>query len=263
MKKSHPEKIKKAIVLAAGKGTRLAPATSVLPKEMFPVIDTPVIHHVLEEVIDGGVEEIIIVLSRGKEMIRSYIERSMTHLTQGVQIRYVYQSPHQYGNGAGLFAARKFIKEEPFIVAFGDSFASRKAGRFAHMNKLYGSVQMPVISLMAVEKKFAHIYGMAVIATRSKTSMSLDRLWEKPGNKMKPPYFAAPNGYILDQHIFEYLENGELDARGELQLTDAINRYTKLSGQVFKAPFFECGNREDYVQAVMQMAKIRSSKPRR
>ena len=257
MKKSHSITVNKAIILAAGKGTRLAPLTSVLPKEMFPVIDTPVIHHVLEEVIDGGVKEIVIVLSRGKEMIRTYIERSMAHLTQGVQVHYVYQSPHQYGNGAGLYAARKFIKEEPFIVAFGDSFASRKAGRFAHMNKLYGSVQMPVISLMAVEKKFAHIYGMAVIATRSKRSMTLDRLWEKPGNKMKPPYFAAPNGYILDQHIFEYLKNGELDERGELQLTDAINKYPDLCGQIFDAPFFECGNREDYARAVIQMAKIR------
>ncbi|MBN1263353.1 MAG: NTP transferase domain-containing protein [Candidatus Pacebacteria bacterium] len=251
-------KVRKVVIFAAGKGTRLSPITSYIPKEMLPIINFPVIHYVLEESLVDGIEQVILVIKKNKsliaEYVRDYLNRREGKKKVGLEI--VYQKDTHYGTAAALIDARNHLKKEPFLTMFADSFALKRDNRLKFLLRVYRQYRAPVISLIPAGPKEACTYGMVEAEEVEKDVVSIKRLVEKPGRNLKPPAYAAPNGYLLTPGIIPYLDRLTPEKNGELSLVAAITEYlekNKVYGSVFKGLFFEAGNQVDFVDSQTKM----------
>lgn len=282
------KKVKKAIFLVAGYGTRFLPATKAMPKEMLPVVDKPIVQYLVEQAVDSGIEEIIFVTGRGKDAIenhfdvsyeleRTLVERNKLELLKLVEplpnlakFSYVRQ-PLPMGNGDAILRAKHLIGEgEPFAVMFGDDLFDSKVPVLKQLMQVFKRYQDPVMTLAEIPRAELHKYGTAQgTKVLPNGTWEIQKLVEKPKNtkRFKHP-LAVVSPYILPYEAFDALEEeqravaaGERKRGAEVGLSQAIgNVYMKkrsVYGYQVKGTWYDCGSKIGYLTANIAFARKR------
>jgi len=246
------KKVRKAIIPAAGLGTRFLPATKAMPKEMLPIVDKPTIQYIVEEAIEAGIEDIIIVTGKGKRAIEDHfdisfeleqnlLEKKKYEILERVQesskveIHYIRQKEPR-GLGHAVWCARKFIGDEPFAVLLGDDIIQADVPGVAQLIEQYELTHSSVIGVQEVPEDEAYRYGIVDPVERDGRRYQVRNFVEKPAKGTQPSNLAIMGRYLLTPEIFEFLEEQEIGAGGEIQLTDAIQKLNKIQ-RVFAYDF--------------------------
>jgi len=267
----------KAIVCAAGLGTRFLPQTKAMPKEMLPIIDRPVIQLIVEEVVAAGVTEVIIVTGSTKRAIEDHFDRS-NELEQALldsgkidkaeQIKsiaelanfvYVRQKGVPKGNARPVLNARHLIDDdEPFFVLFADDFFRSETPRAVQLLHAYEKTGKSVISLNKVDRCDADKYGMAAIGDDlGDGTFRINSLVEKPGIDNTPSEFASVGGYLLTSDILPIIEQEIVDKNGEITLSQSINELARTDavyGQFIEGTWHDTGDQLKYLMALVDVA---------
>jgi UTP--glucose-1-phosphate uridylyltransferase len=267
-------KIRKAIIPAAGLGTRLLPATKAQPKEMLPIVDKPAIQYIVEEAIEAGIEDIIIVTGRNKRAIEDHFDKSFELETileskgkkdylEEVQaisklgnIHYIRQG-EALGLGHAIQCAKAFVGNEPFAVLLGDDIVRSKVPCIKQLMNVFEMTESAVVGVQEVEEKEVEKYGVVAPRKRNGHIMEVDSLVEKPPVSEAPSRYAIMGRYILTPEIFGLLEKQAPGAGGEIQLTDAINQLAQLKTVLaceFDGKRFDTGNKLNLIKATIEMA---------
>ena len=273
-------RVKKAIFPVAGLGTRFLPATKALSKEMFPVVDKPLIQYALEEAREAGIEEYIFVTGRSKSTIqdhfgRSYelekilIDNNKSELVEEIkswvpdpsQISYVRQQK-ALGLGHAVWCARNNIGDEPFAVLLADDLVLSNPGCLAQMMEVYAEVKGNVVAIEEVPIEKVNRYGVLDIESEDGVVVKAKGLVEKPNPKVAPSNLSIIGRYILQPDVFRKLDNQEKGAGNEVQLTDAIADTLNdipFHGFKFAGKRFDFGSRLGYLEANLAYALERPS----
>ncbi|HUW21591.1 MAG TPA: UTP--glucose-1-phosphate uridylyltransferase [Candidatus Bathyarchaeia archaeon] len=265
-------KVKKAVIPAAGLGTRFLPWTKAMPKEMLPIVDKPVIQYVVEECVGSGIEEIIIVTSWHKRAIEDYFDHLPElewHLErQGKtkeleQIRKVADMAHfvfirqkgSYGNATPVLCAKRVVGNEPFAVLWGDQFLYAQPPRLKQCLQAFDKYQSPVIAGIRVGDNELKKRGVCKIMPFKKEIYEVKGLVEKPGPEKAPSNLAAYGSYILTPDIFPILEELKPGKGGEIWLVDAISRLCQkrrvLAVELKNGHLYDAGNKLNYHKTVV------------
>ncbi|MCF6136903.1 UTP--glucose-1-phosphate uridylyltransferase [Pseudalkalibacillus berkeleyi] len=263
--------IKKAIIPAAGYGTRSLPITKVLPKEMFPINGRPAIHYIVEEAVQAGVEEILIVVSSNKNMIVDYFDTSLeleaflkltnkSNLldklrTPDVHIQYTRQ-PYARGLGDAVRLGKSFVGNDPFMVLLPDDIILNKNGSVTkQIMNVFNELHSPVIALRHVRDECLNQYGVVEPTYHSRHIHEIRSIVEKP--QTNPPSNLAVIGrYAFTSNIFEYLTRQEESVNSEVQLTDAIQTMLtneKCYGFEVEGDRYDIGIEKDYIQLLQRL----------
>ncbi len=271
--------VTKAIIAAAGLGTRFLPMTKAMPKEMLPIIDKPIIQYVVEEAVAAGITDIIIVGSANKRVIEDHFDHQydleaklrasgkvdvaerLENIAELANFVYLRQKG-TYGNGTPVLNAAHLLNDEPFLVLFADDFFNSRVPRSVQLMEAYKLHQKSVISLIPVERERAKNYGVATISrAASDNTFELAGLIEKPKPADAPTHdgqvYASVGGYILTPDFLPYLVSQEADHTGEIVLANAINRLAaddKVYGRVIEGKYHDAGNKEKYLEAIVDVA---------
>lgn len=269
--------VTKAIIPAAGLGTRFLPQTKAMPKEMLPIIDKPVIQHVVEEVVAAGVTDVIIVTGSHKRAIEDHFDRSIEleeslmskekdkeaeqirNIAEMANFVYVRQKGFPQGNALPVINAQHLLSEEPFFVLFPDDlFKTNGRTRAEQLLEAYHQTGTSVITLIDVEPEAAERYGMAeIVGDDTEEVMQVRRLVEKPGPDNTPSHLASVGGYLLTPDALPAITDLAPDTGGELVLADAINRMAqqgKVHGCRVDGTYHDTGNKQRYLEAMVDMA---------
>ncbi|WP_281657710.1 UTP--glucose-1-phosphate uridylyltransferase GalU [Halobacillus sp. Cin3] len=267
-------KVKKAIIPAAGFGTRFLPATKAQPKEMLPIVDKPTIQYIVEEAIQAGIEEIIIVTGKGKRSIEDHFDTAFelekTLLDKGKQklldqvryttnladIHYIRQK-EQKGLGHAVWCARHFIGDEPFAVLLGDDIMRSSRPGIRQLMDIYEETQFPVIGVKAVPMEETHKYGVIQPAAQQGRWYDVEGFVEKPKPGTAPSNMAIIGRYVLTPEIFAFLDRHEIGAGGEIQLTDAIDRLNDIHSVhawEMEGRRYDVGEKLGFVQTTIDLA---------
>lgn len=267
----------KAIICAAGLGTRFLPQTKAMPKEMLPIIDRPVIQLLVEEAVAAGVTDIIMVTGSTKRAIEDHFDRSyelenelhakgkdelaetLKNIAEMASFVYVRQKGLPKGNARPVLNARHLIDDgEPFYVFFADDFFRSEVPRATQLKDAYNKTGKSVISLIEVEKKDADKYGMAAVADDlGDGTFKVAQLVEKPGAENAPSNFASVGGYLLTADILPIIADEKVDKSGEITLSDSINELAQkdaVYGQFIKGVWHDTGDQLKYLKAVVDTA---------
>jgi UTP--glucose-1-phosphate uridylyltransferase len=266
------KKVKKAIIPAAGLGTRFLPATKAMPKEMLPIVDKPTIQYIVEEAIESGIEDIIIVTGKGKRAIEDHFDHAFelednlykkekfeeldkVLNTSKVDIHYIRQKEPK-GLGHAVWCARNFIGNEPFAVLLGDDIVQAETPCTKQLIEQFDVVQSSVLGIKEVPLEETHRYGIVDPLSITDNLVKVANFVEKP--KENPPSNLAIMGrYILTPEIFNYLETQETGAGGEIQLTDAINRLNKeqsVYAYEFSGDRYDVGEKIGFIKTTIDFA---------
>ncbi|HDD2262540.1 TPA: UTP--glucose-1-phosphate uridylyltransferase GalU [Staphylococcus aureus] len=268
------KKIKKAIIPAAGLGTRFLPATKAMPKEMLPILDKPTIQYIVEEAARAGVEDIIIVTGRHKRAIEDHFdsqkelemvlkEKGKSELLEKVQystelanIFYVRQK-EQKGLGHAISSARQFIGNEPFAVLLGDDIVESEVPAVKQLIDVYEETGHSVIGVQEVPEADTHRYGIIDPLTKNGRQYEVKKFVEKPAQGTAPSNLAIMGRYVLTPEIFDYLKTQKEGAGNEIQLTDAIERMNN-DNQVYAYDFegerYDVGEKLGFVKTTIEYA---------
>jgi UTP--glucose-1-phosphate uridylyltransferase len=267
-------KVKKAIIPAAGLGTRFLPATKAMPKEMLPIVDKPTIQYIIEEAIESGIEDIIIVTGKGKRAIEDHfdhsfeleqnlLEKGKLELLSEVQkssklvdIHYIRQKEPK-GLGHAIWCARKFIGNEPFAVLLGDDVVRADTPCLKQMINQYERYNASILGVQSVEEHEVSRYGIVDGNQIGERFFNINSLVEKPKLEDAPSNLAIMGRYILSPKIFEILENQEPGAGGEIQLTDAIaglNEYEAVYAYDFEGVRYDVGEKMGFITTTIEFA---------
>ncbi|AKS66199.1 UTP--glucose-1-phosphate uridylyltransferase GalU [Staphylococcus coagulans] len=266
--------VKKAIIPAAGLGTRFLPATKAMPKEMLPILDKPTIQYIVEEAVRAGIEDIIIVTGKHKRAIEDHFDHQVElennlaekgkdallekvrHSTNLANMFYVRQK-EQKGLGHAIWTAKQFIGNEPFAVLLGDDIVESDTPAIQQLIEEYDRTGKSVIGVQEVPEQETHRYGIVDPKSKDNRLYEVTKFVEKPAPGTAPSNLAIMGRYVLTPDIFDYLENQETGAGGEIQLTDAIERLNQ-SEQVFAYDFegerFDVGEKIGFVKTTIQYA---------
>jgi len=268
-------KIHKAVIPAAGFGTRFLPQTKAMPKEMLPIVDKPVIQYVVEELVASGITDIIIVTGWHKraiedhfdypyELIKTLEQQHKTDLLDEVKrtaslANFIYiRQKGPYGNGTPVLCAKPIIGDEPFVAIWGDEFIYATPPRTLQCIEVFEKYGDPVISAVRVPKEDVSRYGIVDATNVEKNIWQIKRLLEKPAVDEAPSNLAAHGCYILTPDIFQYLEHLEPGRSGEIWLTDAIKHLMKTrpvyACEVKDAKYYDTGNKLEYLKTVIEFA---------
>lgn len=268
------KKVRKAIIPAAGLGTRFLPATKAMPKEMLPIVDKPTIQYIVEEAIASGIEDIIIVTGKGKraiedhfdfapELEQSLVEKEKFDLLDKVRystnladIHYIRQKEPK-GLGHAVWCARKFIGDEPFAVLLGDDIVQSDTPCLKQLINQFEETHSSVIGVQTVPGNETHRYGIVKPSIQSRQRYQVEELVEKPKKGTAPSNLAIMGRYILTPEIFGFLDRMETGAGGEIQLTDAIqklNRIQKVFAYEFEGKRFDVGERIGFIKTNLEFA---------
>ena len=272
----RPCKVRKAVIPAAGYGTRFLPATKAIPKEMFPIVDTPTIQYIVEEAIESGIQEFLIIVSANKNAIMDHFDRNyelesilksknrqdelnrVTELPNKVNIHYIRQK-EQLGLGHAVLCAKAFVGDEPFALLLGDDvYVGNEKPALAQLIEAYDDVRCPILGTLEVPLSDTSKYGICKPDDHQPIEglLKLDGVVEKP--KVNPPSNIAIGGrYILTPEIFDFLETQKRGAGDEIQLTDSIRRL--MSKQAIYAKNidgkrYDVGSRIGYIAANLDFA---------
>ncbi|EMJ6257426.1 UTP--glucose-1-phosphate uridylyltransferase GalU [Staphylococcus aureus] len=268
------KKIKKAIIPAAGLGTRFLPATKAMPKEMLPILDKPTIQYIVEEAARAGIEDIIIVTGRHKRAIEDHFdsqkelemvlkEKGKSELLEKVQystelanIFYVRQK-EQKGLGDAISSARQFIGNEPFAVLLGDDIVESEVPAVKQLIDVYEETGHSVIGVQEVPEADTHRYGIIDPLTKNGRQYEVKKFVEKPAQGTAPSNLAIMGRYVLTPEIFDYLKTQKEGAGNEIQLTDAIERMNN-DNQVYAYDFegerYDVGEKLGFVKTTIEYA---------
>lgn len=264
-------KIRKAVIPAAGYGTRFLPMTKASPKEMLPIIDKPVIQYVVEEAVASGIEDIIIVTGYNKRAIEDHFDHGLElenylekagKLEQLEEVRriarmanFIYiRQKGPYGNGTPILNAEAIIGNEPFAVLWGDEFIYAKPPRLQQMIEVFNKYGDPVISAVRIkEKKDLAKYGIAKIKEIENKVFEIEEIVEKPDPDKAPSNLATHGAYILTPDIFQALKNLKPGKGGEIWLTDGINalksNHKIYAREIENGKYYDTGNKLEYLKA--------------
>ncbi len=267
-------KKKKAIIPAAGLGTRFLPATKAMPKEMLPILDKPTIQYIVEEAARAGIEDIIIVTGRHKRAIEDHFdsqkelemvlkEKGKSELLEKVQystelanIFYVRQK-EQKGLGHAISSARQFIGNEPFAVLLGDDIVESEVPAVKQLIDVYEETGHSVIGVQEVPEADTHRYGIIDPLTKNGRQYEVKKFVEKPAQGTAPSNLAIMGRYVLTPEIFDYLKTQKEGAGNEIQLTDAIERMNN-DNQVYAYDFegerYDVGEKLGFVKTTIEYA---------
>ncbi|MDB5176866.1 MAG: galU [Candidatus Saccharibacteria bacterium] len=267
----------KAIICAAGLGTRFLPQTKAMPKEMLPIIDRPVIQLIVEEAVAAGVTEIIMVTGSTKRAIEDHFDRSnelekelrekgkddkadeIEKIANLANFIYVRQKGTPKGNARPILNVQHLIDDdEPFFVFFADDFFRSEVPRSLQLLEAYEKTGKSVISLIEVDKKDSDKYGMAAIdAKLDDRTFQLSELVEKPGEANTPSNFASVGGYLLTPEIIPIIAKEKVDKNGEITLAESINELAqidKVYGRFIDGIWHDTGDQLKYIKAVVDVA---------
>ncbi|NOU68289.1 UTP--glucose-1-phosphate uridylyltransferase GalU [Paenibacillus sp. LMG 31461] len=268
------KKIRKAIIPAAGLGTRFLPATKAQPKEMLPIVDKPAIQYIVEEAIESGIEDIIIVTGRNKRAIEDHFDKSVelemmleekgsTQLLEIVKsvsnladVHYIRQK-QPLGLGHAILCARKFIGDEPFAVLLGDDILQSTPPGLKQMMDIYEQTETSVIAVQEVPWADVSKYGIVSPATSYANYRLIEDLVEKPDRDQAPSNLAVIGRYIIMPEIFRILERQEPGRGGEIQLTDALrvlNKEQQMAAYLMQAKRYDVGDKLGYIEATIELA---------
>ncbi|MGW0603367.1 UTP--glucose-1-phosphate uridylyltransferase GalU [Streptomyces sp. NPDC002644] len=278
MMKAHP-RISKAVIPAAGLGTRFLPATKATPKEMLPVVDKPAIQYVVEEAVQASLRDVLMVTGRNKRPLEDHFDRNyelenalerkgdsdrlarVQEPTDLATIHYVRQGDPR-GLGHAVLCAAPHVGDEPFAVLLGDDLIDPRDPLLARMIDVQAEYGGSVIALMEVDPAQIHLYGCAAVEyTKDADVTRVTGLVEKPDPSDAPSAYAVIGRYVLDPGIFDVLRRTEPGRGGEIQLTDALQHLAAdesiagpVHGVVFKGRRYDTGDRGDYLRAIVRLA---------
>ena len=267
------KKVKKAIIPAAGLGTRFLPATKAMPKEMLPIIDKPTIQYIVEEAIESGIEDIIIVTGKGKRAIEDHFdsafeleqnlfEKGKLELLKEVQrsskveIHYIRQKEAK-GLGHAIWCARKFIGDEPFAVLLGDDIVVGETPCLKQLIQRYDQTGSSVIGVQVVSDEETQRYGIIEGTRIGAELFQVIDLIEKPAAGTAPSNLAIMGRYVLTPAIFDFLSLFETGAGGEIQLTDALRKLNKIQQMYayqFKGTRYDVGEKLGFILTTLDFA---------
>jgi UTP--glucose-1-phosphate uridylyltransferase len=271
-------KIRKAVIPAAGYGTRFLPMTKASPKEMLPIIDKPVIQYVVEEAVAAGIEDIIIITGYNKRAIEDHFDHTLElenylqkcgKLEQLEEIRkiarlanFIYiRQKGPYGNATPVLNAEPVIGNEPFAVLWGDEFIYADPPRLKQMIEVFDKYQNPVISGVRVKKESLNKYGIARIKPIEDKIFEVEEIIEKPEPGQAPSDLATHGAYILTPDIFAALKNLKPGKGGELWLVDAINALRQnhkiYAREIENGKYYDTGNKLEYLKANVEFGLTR------
>jgi len=231
-------KITKAVIPAAGLGTRFLPATKAQPKEMLPIVDKPAIQYIVEEAVASGIEDILIITGRGKRAIEDHFDRAVElellleekgngellkmvrEISNMADIHYIRQKEPK-GLGHAIYCARKFIGNEPFAVLLGDDIVRSEVPCLKQLINVYERYQVSILGVQEVKKEEVSRYGIVKVMDVNRNGvLEIEDLIEKPKPEEAPSNLAIMGRYILTPEIFEALEKTQPGTGGEVQLTE-------------------------------------------
>lgn len=265
--------VRKAIIPAAGLGTRFLPATKAMPKEMLPIVDKPTIQYIVEEAIQSGIEDIIIVTGKGKRAIEDHFDYSFelehnlmekqkfdllekVQASSKVDIHYIRQKEPK-GLGHAVWCARNFIGNEPFAVLLGDDIMQGEIPGLRQLMDEYEKTFSSVIGVQTVPENETHRYGVVDPCGSEGRRYQVSNFVEKPALGTAPSNLAIMGRYVFTPEIFKFLEEQEIGAGGEIQLTDAIQKLNKIQS-VFAYDFvgkrYDVGEKFGFIQTTLEFA---------
>lgn len=266
------KQVKKAIIPAAGMGTRFLPATKAMPKEMLPIVDKPTIQYIVEEAIASGIEDIIIVTSHTKRAIEDHfdinfeLEESLKksgklELLEKVKeaeidIHYIRQKEPK-GLGHAVWCARKFIGDEPFAVLLGDDIVQADTPGLKQLIDKYDKTGNSVIGVQTVGEDETHRYGIVDPISKDGRLYEVKEFVEKPKLGTAPSNLAIMGRYVLTPEIFNHLDKQQIGAGGEIQLTDAIqmlNEEQQVYAYDFEGKRYDVGEIMGFVKTTVEFA---------
>lgn len=274
------KKITKALIPAAGFGTRFLPQTKAMPKEMLPIVDKPVIQYVVEEIVASGVDNIIIVTGATKRAIEDHFdvpnEDLVQNLTNGKKqelleainkisdmANFIYvRQKGPYGNGTPVLAGEAVIEDEPFAVVWGDEFILSDPPRLKQMIDVHEKYGGMVISGVRIEnKEDLKRYGVMDVEPVEGNVFKVKKIVEKPEPEEAPSNLAAIGAYILPPEIFGALKSIQPGKGGELWLVDAINKLKDegvplYAVEIENGKYYDTGNKLEYMKTVVELAKV-------
>ncbi len=267
-------KVRKAIIPAAGLGTRFLPATKAQAKEMLPIVDKPTIQYIVEEAIDAGIEDIIIVTGRNKRSIEDHFDKSLEleielqktgkeellslvkDVSNLVDIHYIRQKEPR-GLGHAIYCARSFIGNEPFAVLLGDDIVKSDTPCIKQLIDIYNEYKTTILGVQKVDPGDVSKYGIIGCKSIEDRLYKVKDLVEKPGLEEAPSNIAILGRYVLTPAVFTCLEQTTPGAGGEIQLTDALRRLVNKEAMYaydFIGKRYDVGNRLGYLQATVEFA---------
>ncbi len=266
------QEVKKAVVAVAGMGTRFFPITKSFPKEMLPIVDKPILSYILDEAINSGIEEIILIISDEKELIRNYYDRNekleklleernklneleiiRSIVPSNIKISYVVQDK-PLGTAYAINLAKDFINNEPFAIIFGDDIVDSEVPVLKQMLEYYKKYDCNVFAAKEVDRSIVNKYG--ILKYKDFNTKEVECIVEKPSIEEAPSNFATIGRYIVKPEVFEEIKNIE-PIKGEYVLTSAFERmmaYQKFYACEFEGKPFDTGNKLEYIEATINYA---------
>jgi UTP--glucose-1-phosphate uridylyltransferase len=267
------QKIRKAIIPAAGFGTRFLPATKAMPKEMLPIVDKPIIQYVVEEAVASGIEDIVIVTGWHKRTIEDHfdypfeLEKRLLEAgkeQQAEEVRKIAEMANfiyirqkgPYGNGTPILNASSVIGNEPFAVLWGDEFIYSEPPRLKQMVDVWEKYGAANISAVRVPESSVNKYGIADVSDVTEGVFKINRIVEKPEIGKAPSNLATHGAYIMPPRLFEILEETKIGKNGELWLVDAITKLAQeqdvYAVEIKNGKYYDTGNKLEYLKAVVE-----------
>lgn len=266
--------IKKAIIPAAGLGTRFLPATKSQPKEMLPIVDKPTLQYIIEEAIESGIEEILIITGRNKKAIEDHFDKSVElelelekkgkiellnivqDISNMVNIHYIRQKEPK-GLGHAIQCAKSFIGNEPFAVLLGDDIVDNKTPCLKQLIDTYEKYHTSILGVQRVAQSEVNKYGILDFMQVDNNVFKVKNLIEKPSIEEAPSNIAILGRYIITPGIFDILENQEPGKGGEIQLTDALkvlNEREAIYAYSFEGKRYDVGDKLGFLEATIDYA---------
>jgi UTP--glucose-1-phosphate uridylyltransferase len=276
---ANHDRVTKAVIPAAGLGTRFLPATKAMPKEMLPVVDKPAIQYVVEEAVGAGLHDVLMITGRNKNALENHFDRNseledmltkkgdldrlqkVNYATALADMHYVRQGDPK-GLGHAVLRAKMHVGREPFAVLLGDDIIDARDDLLKRMLEVQAERNTSVVALLEVDPDSIHLYGAAAVEkTNEDDVVRITGLVEKPDKEDAPSNYAIIGRYILRPEVFDVLERTEPGRGGEIQLTDALQSMAEapdwtggVYGVVFRGRRYDTGDRLDYIKAIVQLA---------
>lgn len=266
--------VRKAIIPAAGLGTRFLPATKAQPKEMLPIVDKPTIQYIIEEAVEAGIQDIIVVTGRNKRSIEDHFDRSIEleleleksgkqemldmvrDISDMANIHYIRQKEPR-GLGHAILAAQHFIGDEPFAVLLGDDVVVSRQPCLGQMLDVFKEYQTSILGVQTVAHEVVDKYGIIAGKQVDERVYKVNDMVEKPAPEEAPSNVAVLGRYIITPEIFRFLETQDAGKGGEIQLTDALKRLAKEQAMYaydFKGHRYDVGSKVGFIQANIEFA---------
>ncbi len=270
-------KIRKAVIPAAGLGTRFLPATKTVPKELLPIVDKPTLLYNVEELVSAGIEELILIAGRGKTAIEDFFDvsyeveeliektgkadllKQVRELRKGLTVISIRQQ-QALGLGHAVMCAMPVAGSEPFAVLLGDEIMITPKGKpsgIAQLNKIAESTDLSTVAVIEVAKSEVSKYGIVDVEAVKKNLWKVKAVVEKPSVKSAPSTLALPGRYVFTPAIFKILQKTKPGKNGEIQLTDAMTALAKQEGMmatVIDAQRFDAGDKLGFLKANVELA---------